>query len=198
MTADGGTSVQRQFLPGTNGKNAVPCGPMTSVTRARIGCPISAFAQAVAQFCQCCIDVTIRASGDLVAMSGYTRKRLDGIVVPVGIILSIASAHAQTPAEGQNCFVPKFSGASSAAGAVATMQVVNNGKDCGLRLTSRGMPVISITVVEQPSHGSVAVTPGRVAYTPAAGYAGKDEFKVISEPPEKVLIQVTVLAKPAS
>jgi hypothetical protein len=81
---------------------------------------------------------------------------------------------------------------TSAAGAVAFMQVVNNGKGCGVNLISCGTPVTSVTVVGQPAHGSVVVKASRLGYTRAPDFLGQDEFRVATEPLTKVKVLVTV------
>jgi Bacterial Ig domain len=129
----------------------------------------------------------------------FIRKPAYFCVIPFAIAAATGTGHAQEPGSNRDCSIPKFSGTTSAAGAVAFMQVVNNGKKCGVHLTAGGnQRVQSVTVVEQPTHGTVSLTADSFGYTPTPGYAGKDQFRLVTEPPTKVQVQVNVVPTPPS
>jgi hypothetical protein len=103
------------------------------------------------------------------------------LIASATAILIPGDAYAQSPGAGKECYVPRFRGAGSASGAVAFMQVVNNGKGCSVSLTNNGQPALGVTIVEQPAHGSVEVKANQFSYIPAPGYIGPDAFLVATD-----------------
>ena len=67
--------------------------------------------------------------------------------------------------------------ASSENDAPVTVDVLANDAESGGTIDPT-----SVTIVSQPSHGSVSVTQsGSIVYTPVAGYAGSDSFEYSEE-----------------
>ncbi|MBS0640817.1 MAG: caspase family protein [Proteobacteria bacterium] len=92
------------------------------------------------------------------------------------------------------CSVPPFKGMTAyALGTVAYMTVVNTGARCGTRLTrGNNVPFDGLTLKSEPAHGSVVLESSAFYYTPAPGYAGKDEFSIVARPLGSVRVFVTV------
>jgi hypothetical protein len=104
-------------------------------------------------------------------MVSRVRYLAGGLLIATATAISVpGDAYAQSPDAGKDCYVPHFSGAGSGAGAVAFMQVVNNGKGCSVRLMANGHPALGVTIVEQPAHGSVEVKANQFSYIPVPGY----------------------------
>ena len=86
------------------------------------------------------------------------------------------------------------------------MEVVNTGAACSVSNygmpAERAQPAYSGSVTSPPAHGSAAFVAPQIRYTPAAGYAGDDEFSyeafakgaVGQQLRLKVRVQVRVLA----
>lgn len=112
------------------------------------------------------------------------------------------SLTAASPAVAQRCQVPPFSGASSPAGATATMRVVNDGEPCSIRLfgvpAERRNPATGGTITRPAKHGSAVFVDGRLQYTPAPGFTGEDAFSAQahaigeSRTPHLLKVHVTV------
>ena len=94
----------------------------------------------------------------------------------VGLMFTACHAVARNP----GCQVAPFSGASSPQGAVATMNVVNDGQPCGITLygvpAERRNPATQGKITWEPKHGKAEFVGAHVQYTPVAGYVGDDEF----------------------
>jgi hypothetical protein len=93
----------------------------------------------------------------------------------------------------QKCSVLPFSGMTSASGAAAIMQIVNNQLPCEVSVhQGRNRPFDTLTVTDPPRHGTVTVKGSSFSYMPAAGFAGEDTFKIVSSPSGRILGRVTV------
>lgn len=117
-----------------------------------------------------------------------------GLLAQGVMVLSLmGSSSAIAQSADKPCSVPPFRGGSSGAGAIASMRVVNDGRACGFRMLSAGAAVEGVTVTEPPTHGKVNTNGARVRYTPEPGFAGKDQFTVVSSSSQKILMQVEVV-----
>jgi hypothetical protein len=117
-----------------------------------------------------------------------------GLLAQGVLVLSlIGGASAVAQSADKRCDVPPFKGADSAAGTVASMRVVNDGRGCGFHMLSEGTKVESVTITEPPAHGKVNTKGAGVRYTPEPGFAGKDQFTAVSSASQKVLMQVQVV-----
>ena len=80
-----------------------------------------------------------------------------------------------------DCKVPSFRGATSSAGASATMTLVNDGQPCSFRIfinPELRVPPDQLRLIRAPEHGTLTITqPDTVHYTPNAGFAGTDSFQ---------------------
>jgi hypothetical protein len=99
-----------------------------------------------------------------------------------------------SPQATLSCEVPRFTGMTTGAGALATIRVVNTGNRCGVRVTQPGsFPFSSLSLTTSPVHGEVAIERSAFYYTPAGGFVGTDEFTIVSSPTGSVKVSVTVL-----
>ena len=93
-----------------------------------------------------------------------------------GLLFTACHAVAQNP----GCQVAPFSGSSAPQGTVATMNVVNDGRPCGITLygvpAERRNPATQGVITGAPKHGKAEFIGAHVQYTPVAGYVGDDEF----------------------
>jgi hypothetical protein len=81
------------------------------------------------------------------------------------------------------CTVPSFAGASSPAGASATMTVLNSAITCGVTLFGVSSPTFQHPatgglITRPPQHGTVTIEAPRFVYHPDPTYAGTDAFGV--------------------
>jgi hypothetical protein len=83
-------------------------------------------------------------------------------------------------AQATACRIEPFQGATTPQGAVMQMRVVNTGAACSVSNyglpAEQANPAYSGAITSTPTHGSAAFVAPQVRYTPAAGYAGDDEF----------------------
>lgn len=118
---------------------------------------------------------------------------------PAGVIVPAApDATAAAPPEphraARYCNIPRFNGMDSGAGGYAAIKLVNTGDRCGGEVLYRmGQPFDSLSVSTPPQHGSVIIEGSSFYYTPVAGFAGKDEFAIVSSPWGHFKAVVTVL-----
>ena len=79
------------------------------------------------------------------------------------------------------CKVPAFRGAALPQGGDAEMQVVNNGRACGIRNFGHFPDTASLAhagrITAPPKNGVARFEPPRALYTPAPGYVGEDYFE---------------------
>lgn len=86
-----------------------------------------------------------------------------------------------------DCRVQLSRGWSGGTG-TGTIVMKNNGKACGATLYSAPdaeIAVESIQVVRSPQNGTVAIEVPKFLYTPKAGFAGRDNFKLAAEGPNR-------------
>ena len=92
------------------------------------------------------------------------------------------------------CYTTPFRGIDTAAGAVAFMRVVNNGKPCSVRLTrGPGRSYDELFLTKEPKHGIVAINGSSFYYTPSTGFTGTDTFTITASPVALVTASVSVL-----
>jgi len=107
---------------------------------------------------------------------------LAGPRVAGGLLAATLFLHPFGPAsaEAPGCRIDPFQGATTPQGAIMRMRVINTGASCGVSNyglpAEQGNPAYSGSITSAPSHGSAAFVAPQVRYTPAAGYAGEDEF----------------------
>lgn len=117
------------------------------------------------------------------------------------------AAPADHPALPAACRVPGFRGAASPQGADAQMHIVNTGQPCaipnyGFPAEQRN-PAYAGVITKLPVAGKVEFVPPRAIYTPAAGFAGEDQFEYEASAeglsrPLRVRVRVFVSGAPAA
>ena len=104
----------------------------------------------------------------------------------------------EIPRGARNCQVPHSTGFDTGAGGYATIRVVNTGRRCGTHLVNKYQPTSYVlSLSKPPGHGSVTIEGNAFYYTPAAGYAGGDEFAIVTTPWGSLRVVVTVVAPPS-
>lgn len=99
-----------------------------------------------------------------------------------------------SPSTLERCRFPNLNGIFTASGAVAMIQMVNNQLPCRvvLYLDQYHRPFTALRLTEAPRHGTVVIDGSAFSYTPLAGFAGKDTFRIESTPRGLVTGFVTV------
>jgi hypothetical protein len=97
-----------------------------------------------------------------------------------GCAAALLAASGAFAAEDRVCSVGRFEGAASPAGAEVTMRVVNVGRPCAIVNhgipSERTHPADRGRITQPPAHGSAQFAPPEARYTPAPGFAGRDDF----------------------
>ncbi|RZL91000.1 MAG: hypothetical protein EOP76_14485 [Variovorax sp.] len=100
------------------------------------------------------------------------------------VVLGMTSAlciGSDAQAQPSPCNVPVFRGATLPQGGVAEMQVVNNGRPCGIRNFGHYPDTASLaqsgSITTQPKNGVARFEPPRALYTPNPGFVGDDYFE---------------------
>lgn len=96
----------------------------------------------------------------------------------VGAILAAMGSSAL--AQDHRCQISPIRGASSPAGADATMRVVNDGRSCGVTVyglpAERKNPAFSGSITLAPRNGTAELSASRASYSPSRGFSGEDAF----------------------
>jgi hypothetical protein len=120
--------------------------------------------------------------------------------------LAVASVPLGARADEAACKVPVFRGAAQAQGGDAQMQVLNQGKPCGIRNFGHYPDPASLafsgSITVAPKNGVASFVPPRALYTPSPGFVGSDyfEYQAQAKGPQdspvslKVRVTVTVTA----
>lgn len=99
------------------------------------------------------------------------------------IILLLFGVGPSFAAADPDCRAQLSRGWSGGTG-TGTIVMKNNGKACGTIMYSApeaGIAVESIQVVRPPQNGTVAIEVPKFLYTPKAGFAGRDTFKLAAQ-----------------
>ena len=111
-------------------------------------------------------------------------------------------------AQPASCVMSTTRGAASPQGATATMQVINDGRPCGLTNygipAERRNPATAGVITQPPKHGKAEFVGAEAQYTPAPGYVGDDAFSYEAHAVDgagrrlvlRVHVKVTVRAAP--
>jgi hypothetical protein len=105
-------------------------------------------------------------------------RPLISAILALALMLHAGGARAQA-----SCTIPpappptlQRHGSITVIFAAGTITMTNTGQACGRQLSFA--PDAPLEVMQQPGHGSVALTGPRFDYTPSPGYVGPDSFVI--------------------